>query len=293
MNWRLEDRLEAAEARDAPLDFCQWPYERPVAPAPDALRTSALLYKSFALAGVSGRMLEFCDALVARLGRFRTVWGIKWADGRLSWEFYFYDYARMERRFGMGDFIDLARPFFPVTAPALDGVPHFMFSVELDAALIAGQGALDRIDMYMGNPGSAVSSGICYGVSRQGCEMRNFYFFFDARSQMQEVREKLVSNAHLPMRQLELDRLLWPRMKDAQIVVVANKRWNDGLYFSRIGIDPLVHFLERLRFPEGLTGFARESRDRLAHHLFDVGYDHAPGTGRDPVLLKGSIYGLL
>lgn len=286
------------------LDYCLWPYERPVAPARDALPTSALLYHSFETAALPDRMLALCDALQAAVGPFGTVWSVKHSgsklssklgselSSKLSWEFYFYDYARMERRFGMAEFIEATRGILDVTAPPADGIPYFMFSVEVDERHLSGELPIDQVDVYVGNPGSTVSSGICYGVSESGMEMRNFYFFFDARTHMQDIREKIVSNAHVPLRILRVGDILWREMESAQTIVVANKRFNDGLYFSRISVDQLVSFMGRLAFPEALVEFAEAHRGKLQHHLFDVGYDYLPSKSGGIDYLKGSYYGV-
>ena len=147
------------EATGPALDYCLWPYERPVAPAPDALPTSALLYHSFETAALPDRMLALCDALQAAVGPFGTVWSVKHSGSQLSWEFYFYDYSRMERRFGMAEFIEATRGILDVTAPPADGIPYFMFSVEVDERHLSGELPIDQIDVYVGNPGSTVSSG--------------------------------------------------------------------------------------------------------------------------------------
>jgi len=68
-----------------------------------------------------------------------------------------------------------------VDLPTADDHPYFMFSVEVSAQHIDAEAPVDQIDLYIGNPGSAVSSGICYGLTHSGMELRNFYFFFNAR----------------------------------------------------------------------------------------------------------------
>lgn len=293
MTWSLADRIELSEPSDPMRDYCQWPYEAPVPAPPGALRSSALLYQSFAIAGQSEKMLAFTDAIAAAAGAFNTVFGVKFAEGRLSWEFYFYDYARTKRRFGTEDFLAAARPHLTVTAPAADDRPYFMFSIEVDERHIDGGEPLDQIDLYIGSPGSEVSTGICYGLTQLGLEMRNIYFFFDAIRHAQDIREKLVENAHVPWSALRLPELLWPEM-DARTIVVANKRRNDGIYFSRIGVDALIAFLERLSFPAEIVAFARANRTPLSHHLFDVGYDFSVDpSGQGIIPLKGSYYGLL
>ena len=68
--------------------------------------------------------------------------------------------------------------------------------------------------------------------------------------------------------------ILRPELLDCEVVVVANKKFNDGIYFSRIKIDPLIGFLER----EGSRPISSDSfadhRGELDHMLYDVGMDY-------------------
>ncbi len=293
MSWNLEPYLKQSRPSDPALDYCLWPYEPPCPPAHSALRISTLLYHSFSVAGVSEKMLAVCQAIRDCFGPFKTVWGVKYAGGQLSWEFYFYDYHRAERRLGVADLIHATSGQLHFSMPADDSKPYFMFSVEFDDRHARGKAEIGQVDIYMGNPGSNVSSGICYGLTADGYEMRNLYFFFDAVKHHDDLRGKIASTVHLPFRQIPMDRIVWPEMNGVQTIVVANKRYNDGLYFSRISIDQLIVFMDRLDFPRALRDFMFERRESLAHHLFDVGYDYLPDAKGDIQYLKGSYYGLL
>lgn len=296
MAWRLEDRLEMTAAGDPARDFCLWPYERPAPVRPGALRSSALLYASFAVAGVSDRMLAVVDALRARFGPFAVVFGVKWVGGRMRWEFYFYDYDRWERRRGMVDLIAATRGLLRFAVEPDDAKPYFMFSVEIDDSHVGsgvGSGkSIDQIDVYLGAPDGGVSAGLCFGLTRAGHELRNLYYFFDARRQMDDALAKAFSTVRFDARGIDRAALFWPEMAGAQTVVIANKRHCDGLYFSRIGVDALRAFVARLGFPEAMRVFVADNRAALAHHLFDVGVDYAVEDGAVRCL-KGSFYGVL
>ncbi len=287
--WARADAARAG-AGDPALDFCLWPYDPPRPPAAGALRSEALLHASFAAAGAPAAMAGLVDRLRDRWGPFATVWGMKWGPAGASWEFYFYDYDRERRRHGIADFRDATAGLIRCDLPVPDHIPYFMFSVEIGAAHLAGA-PLDQIDLYIGNPGSTVSSGICYGLTAAGRQMRNFYFFFDAAREAGAIRDKLTESAHLDLRRLDLDALLWPEMAGARTVVVANKQARDGLYFSRIGVDALAVFLRRLTFPAPLIDYLERNRGALAHHLFDVGWDYDVAADGGIVPVKGSIYG--
>jgi len=287
----IPELTERRRPSDPARDYCQWEFEMPVPPAPGALRTSALLYQSFEAAGVTDRMRPLMRAIQERWGRFNTVWGVKFADGELSWEFYFYDYERAARVHGISDYLEATRDLIDCPVPARDDLPYFMFSVELTAANLEGT-PLDQIDIYMGNPGSNVSSGICYGLRATGLEMRNFYFFFDAAREEQSIRDKITESVHFSYREVDMSQFLWPQMEGVKTIVVANKRFRDGIYFSRIRAVQLHHFLERLEFPRGICDHLRDHQSLFDHHLFDVGWDFAyDGAAIRPT--KGSFYGLL
>ena len=273
------------------LDFCLWPYDRPCPPAPDALDTEALLTAALDVTGAPAGMAEIVEAIRAAWGPHRTVWGMKWADGEPSWEVYFYDYAREGRRLGVSDFLSATKDLIACDLPSPDAVPYFMFSVELTPAVLQGA-PLEQIDIYIGNPGSEVSSGICYGQTATGRHLRNFYFFFDAGRQKDAILDKLTESAFLDQDALHIPDLLWPQMSGAQTVVVANKRERDSLYFSRISVDALAHFMARLDFPPALRDWLETRRDRLAHHLYDVGWDYDVGPEGRITPVKGSIYGI-
>ena len=291
-DWTAKALSQFSRSSDPALDFCLWPYTPPKPPAPDALRSAALLYKSFESAGLGPEMLALTDAIRDRWGRFATVWGMKWSDAGPSWEFYFYDYDRAARRLGIADFIAATRDHLNITVTPDDSVPYFMFSVEVSAAHLAGA-PLDQIDIYIGNPGSSVSSGICYGLTQAGYEMRNFYFFFDAKQDAKGIHDKLTESIHLPMAKVDLDDLLWPQMATAETIVVTNKQRRDALYFSRIDAGQLALFLQRLSFPQDLQQFLSDHRAALDHHLYDVGWDFDCAPDGKVTATKGSFYGLL
>ncbi|MEJ8562132.1 hypothetical protein QTO30_13475 [Yoonia sp. GPGPB17] len=174
-NWDAKARAQFSRPSDMALDFCLWPYQRPRPAADDALRTSALLYKSFEVANLGPEMGALTNAIMNAWGRFATVWGMKWGDTGPSWEFYFYDYERGDRKYGIADFLSATKGHLSCNLTPDDTLPYFMFSVEIEPRHLTGV-PLDQIDIYMGNPGSTVSSGICYGLTNDGYEMRNFYF---------------------------------------------------------------------------------------------------------------------
>jgi hypothetical protein len=282
--------LERTTPRDRYADYCLWDYP-PVASPAGKLRSASLLWRAIEAAG-GAHLRAACMALRDALGPFRTVFGVKKIADRLSFEFYFYDYARLERRVSIAQILEILSPFVSCPLSYSEGRPYFMFSIDLDDDVASRRRPLDIVNVYVGNPGSTVSSGICYELSNAGLRLANFYFFFDARKEMNDIVAKVGCSAHHDLRGLPISAILRPELLDCGVIVVANKKFNDGVYFSRIRVDPLIGFLEHERFPADLVTFAKQYRDDLDHMLYDVGLDYVVEGGAVKVT-KSAFYGLL
>jgi hypothetical protein len=283
-------RFEYATADDPALNYCLWEYS-PAAPVEDKFRSINLLFHSFECAGVDARAYDVVEAIRDAIGPFRTVFGIKWRDGRLAWEFYFYDYARRRREISITRVIRAIGPFMPCDVQVDESLPYFMFSLDLDCGLASGGRALDVVHMYIGNPGSSVSSGIAYGVRRNGTTLENFYFFFDGRSQRDAAAAKICSSAYFDDARRPIDDVLVPQLRECRTICVANKQTHDCIYFSGVTVDQLSWFLRRLAYPPAILDFVASHRGDLDHLLFDVGFDYRL-EGDRLIALKSGYYGV-
>jgi hypothetical protein len=283
----MPEVLEWAGPADKYRDYCLWDYA-PLTPAAGKLRQSSLLWQSFDALGAPERLWRMVEATRRAIGPFETVWGVKRIGDRFSWELYFYDYERLARRVSIERVLDVLAPFAPSGMSLSPSRPYFMFSLDL----VSGMDRIDEISVYVGNPGSSVSSGICYNLGASGLRLDNLYYFFDAHTQWDEIVGKVAASAHLDLRGLDLDAILWPEMRDCGIIVVANKKFNDGVYFSRITVEQLIRFVERLEYPAAIQSFLRDNRKRLDHLLYDVGIDYRQVDGRVEIV-KSAYYGVI
>jgi len=283
-------RFEYATDADPALNYCLWPYARP-APAEDKFRGINLLYQSFDHAGIHPGAFGFVEAIRDAIGPFRTVFGVKLLDQRLGWEFYFYDYARRQRQVSITRVLDALRHVAPCVIAVNESLPYFMFSLDLDDAVARGVRPLDVVHMYIGNPGSAVSSGIAYAVTDAGTRLENFYFFFDAATQLSDVAKKVCSSPYFDDTSLPLDRVVVPALRQCQTICIANKPTHDCIYFSGVTVTQLLWFLQFLSYPPSITAFVRTNRDRFDHLLFDVGFDYRMEGGLLKIL-KSGYYGV-
>lgn len=282
--------MEYTTPQDPFYDFCLWEY-RPASPPENKLRSSNLLFHSFETAGLSGQIQDIVRVIRDGFGVHNTVWGIKNLGDEILWEFYFYDYRRMERERSITRLLDLIRPFVKCGIEANENLHYFMFSIDITQDLVSGEAELDEIHLYIGNPGSTVSSGICYSLTKEKTRLENFYFFFNTKKERDEIIYKTICSAHVDYTVIDIQQILWPEMNTCKVLVVANKQENDAVYFSRINVDQLIFFMRKMRYQRELIAFVEENRSRFDHLLFDAGFDYRM-EGEDLVILKSGYYGI-
>ena len=286
----IESRFEYASDSDPALNYCLWPYPRPE-PAEDKFRSVNLLLHSFELGGIDQQAHAIVAAISNAIGKFRSVFGIKLIDGALAWEFYFYDYKRREREVSISRVLSAIAPYVGCDIRPNEGLPYFMFSLDLNDELASGLRALDVVHMYVGNPGSTVSSGIAYGVRAGSTVLENFYFFFDAAGQLADVAGKVASSAYFDGTSLSVDAVLRPELRRCRTICVANKQTHECIYFSGVDVDQLLWFMTWLRYPDPLVSFVQDNRAMLDHLLFDVGFDYRQENGALRIV-KSGYYGV-
>ncbi len=282
--------MERVANGDMLRDYCLWEYP-PRTDAEGKLHSSNLLFQSFAATGLQQVLMPVCEAIRSAIGCHQTVWGIKWDNQQISWEFYFYDYERLDRQVSVSRLVEVLSPFVQCDLRISEDRLYFMFSLDVDASWGQPGAELEEINIYMGNVGSQVSSGLSYSLTRDGLRFDNLYHFFDAKRQREEAIDKLVCSAHVDLPGYPLDSILLPELQDCDVWVVANKRECEGIYFSRIGVDQLLWFLQRFGYPEALLGYARQHRQQLDHLCFDVGLDYHCCDG-EVVFHKTAYYGV-
>jgi hypothetical protein len=277
------------------FDYCLWSY-LPLAPTAEKWRSSNLLRHSFEVANMGSRVYQLCAAIQRAIGAGQTVWGVKWSDSweeeGLSWEFYFYDYDRLERQVSISSLLEVLEPFVQCDLQTNEQRPYFMFSIDMDNSW--GESELKRLEeisVYLGNTGSNVSSGISYALTKNGMAFNNLYYFFDAQKEFDKVVEKVFCSAHLDLVSTELEQIVWPELADCGVIVAANKRHNDGIYFSRINLSQLLYGLKRLRCPAALVSFIEENSSRFDHMLYDIGFDYTMENG-ELNITKSAYYGI-
>lgn len=283
-------RIERAGAHDRFFNYCLWEYEPGIA-CEGKFDAATLLYHSYDVGRFGPGGEELVDRLRGGFGRSRTVWGVKWIDGRLRWEFYFYDYRRQRRERSLTRAIAALGPQIRCDLEPPEHLQYFMFSLDITPELARGEAALAEAHLYLGNVlERSLSSGVSYSLSATGLRMENLYYFFDPRVHREEMLGKICSSAFVDPRHLTFETVLWPELANCTTICLANKAANDCIYFSGINVDQFLWFLERLDYPAPIRAFVREHRHQLDHLRYDVGIDYRHGA-EGLRIIKSGYYG--
>ena len=282
--------LEYTAVGDRYFNYCWWPYS-PVAKVEHKLRPVNLLFHSFDVGGIDAGACDMVKSIQKEIGRFRTVWGTKLVGDRLAWEFYLYDYQRRSRDVSISRILKSIAHIAPCKFSINETLPYFMFSIDIDDQLVSGKRDLDVVHMYVGNPGSIVSSGIAYAITATSKTLENFYFFFDGKRQLTEAADKITSSVHLDDTNIDVNNVLRPELRDCHTICVANKQTHDTAYFSGVNVNQLIFFLAWLQYPPEIRQFVETRRAQLDHLLYDVGFDYT-SNGDDLQILKSGYYGI-
>lgn len=283
----LNERMKSS---DPYFNYCHWPYEPP-ASGSGKLRPSVLLFRAVREMDHAVWVTNILQAIQRGIGEFRSVYGIKRIDGQWALEIYIYDYERQERLVSIERLEESTKGLLRFPQTADPRLPYFMFSFDLSKKAAQQHGRLDVVHVYIGNPGSQVSSGIAYEFSAGGRQLENFYFFFDAQKQSQEIVDKLECSVFCDPWRVSLDDLYRPELRNCQTICLANKRTCDTIYFSGVTIDQLLFFLNWQQYPSDYIQFVEERHHELDHLLYDVGVDYRANGGQLE-FVKHGFYGV-
>ena len=281
---------ERMKSGDPFLNYCHWPYDPP-ASGSGKLRPSVLLYKAVNEMPHSTWVTNSLQAIQRGIGDFRSVYGIKRIADQWALEIYIYDYERQDRLVSIARLQEATGGLLKFPQTVDPRLPYFMFSFDLTENAALQNGVLDVVHVYIGNPGSQVSSGIAYEFSASGRQLENFYFFFDAQKHQKEIVDKLECSVYCDAWRFSPDDLYRPELRDCHTICLANKRTCDTIYFSGVNIDQLLFFLNWQQYPDDYIRFVQERHHELDHLLYDVGVDYR-ANGAQIEFVKHGFYGV-
>lgn len=281
---------EYASPDERLMNYCLREYE-PKATSAGKFKSSNLLFQTFVDSPLNERLFRLVQLIRSAFGESNTVWGAKWDGNRLRWEFYFYDYRRRQRQRSISLFIKAISSLAGCSIAINENLHYFMFSIDIDNQLLAGYKSLNEIHMYMGNVLSKGGSGICYSLTEEGKRLENFYFFLDAKKEIDAIIAKICFSALVDLEKKDVATILWPELAQCNTICIANKQQNDCIYFSGITVNQLLFFLNRLNYPSEIISYIDVNKAHLDYLLYDVGFDYRM-DGNKLVIGKSGYYGI-
>lgn len=273
---------------DRYFDYCLQPYQ-PRRPPERMLRAENIFWKSTVLAGCYDAFLAPMRALQQSLGRDMTVWGAKFDGESLWWELYFYDPQKEDRAATLSGLSDALAPWIRIAPSVRESVPYMMVSFDLQPDSFA-RGTVPEVNLYL--TGTDAHEGRSYCLTEASCELENTYCFMEPKREIDRVLPLLESSVFIDYTAPEvLSSVLLPKLFACKRICVAKKRHRDGVYYSGIDIDQLLWFLRSFTYPEPLTHFVRQHRERFEHLYFDVGIDYEQREDGTIAYTKSSFYG--
>lgn len=286
----MEDLIFCKMPSDAKYkNYCSWDYE-PLSDGNGKLRPSALLYLAMSSESHRRFLCDAIDEIQATHGLFESVYGIKRIANRWAFEIYVYDYNRTSRKKSWTNLFGSRDGVLTSKVKVRESIPYFMFSFDLDCQVVSDREGIDTAHLYIGNPGSMVSSGIAYRQDASGLTLENFYFFFDAKTQMDQIIDKMAESVFWNVRSDRSSDLLVNELKECDTICLANKPQCETIYFSGIDIRQLIWFSEWQNYPQRFKDFLLANSFQLDHLKYDVGVDYRWSDGHLE-FLKSGIYG--
>lgn len=251
------------------------------------LRSVELMYQSF---DVSQCRIEFYDLvtnLQRNVGVNRTVWGVKKADGRIWWEFYWYNYRKGSALVSIPDVLKA----LGFTDSSLLGIrsrkPDSMFSIDVLPSFFENE-TLDHFYVYI--PGYSNTSGVNYLLNNKGFTLENHYTFFNPLNDFEQIKSAIKRSIYLNFDEIQLHSILVPELIRCKSICISNKRNCDGIYYCGLNISQFLFFLKQYDYPPALVDLVERHSSLLDHLEFDVGFDYKM-VEDNLQIVKSSYYG--
>lgn len=258
------------------FNYCLWPYLPFSEISHCSIPSIAILYESFRIAGVLDEAHIFITKLLSLLGSSRTVYGVKASSSGFSWEFYFYDYAELNRQHSLSTVLACFTPMLTQDYSELDLIPYLMFSVEL-SDFSTHDHSSTNLSIYLGSPGGTLFGGKSYLATHDSparLQLANHYSFYDFAEDLDSIDQHISSSLHL------ISALTSCSLADSRLLVpcktlcLAHKPLSDSLYFSGIPYQEAVTYLQTNPYFSSLLPFMLRMTRSFDYLLLDIGTDY-------------------
>jgi len=280
--------IETANNSDHFFDYCLNKY----IPEKDFLNkyiSSNLFFHSIYSSQYSENLSKFTTALREKIGRNKTVWGVKNINSKISWEFYFYNQHKNNPQVLASEILPILERFFQCPISIDETNPYFMFSFNISDISIKTK-AIGELNLYVTDLQNDIPAGISYTYSSQGKKLGNHYRFYDPITQKKLLTEDLLKSEPFLNNSISIEEILLPELINCNKICLAEKQNVNSIYFSGIVIDSFTSFLKAFNYNIQTINFLKDNYNHLDHLKFDVGYDYTIKDNKIQIV-KSSYYG--
>jgi hypothetical protein len=274
--------LESVNHDDQFFDYCHYQYA-PVGSTTGKLRSSSLLFHSFAVQSLEPEFFPVVKAIRAKIGENNTVWGIKQINGRLVHEFYFYNatWEPKDRLSSVAGILEAIAPYYHCNVRPNEQFPYFMFSLDFQPGF--SRQKIPGIHLYIGS--------FAYYCNGNGMALENHYSFYSPGPESGKIYKDVWKSAFVDYSTVNIQEVLIPELLSCKSICRSHKPHNDGIYYSGISLAQFQFFLEKFQYPEPIIGWVNNHQDRLDHLQYDIGFDYTMENGQIKIL-KSGYYGV-
>lgn len=278
----METILEYTEAGERFFDYCHYEYS-PQVPATGKLRSSSLLFHSFAALNFERQFYDVVNAIRAKIGTHNTVWGIKKTNDAFGYEFYFYNttWNPEERLSSVEGILEAIAPYYHCKARPNEQLHYFMFSLDFHPGF--SRRDIPGVHLYIGP--------FAYYFDINGMALENHYSFYNPRSETDKIYNDVWKSAFVDYSVIDIQEILIPELLDCKSICRSHKPQNDGIYYSGINLAQFLRFLKRFQYPEPIISWVSSNQTRLDHLQYDIGFDYTMENGQLKIL-KSGYYGI-
>jgi hypothetical protein len=252
--------------------------------------SSALLFATLPFSKQADRLLGLLHAIQEGVGKDRTVWGVKLANGEISWELYFYNDGKMDSPVSPANLARIFAPFMSSSIKLPEHPRSMMCSIDVSTALLSER-RLEAVNVYVHNVEER-PTGISYRVDERGIRKENDYAYYrwGREAEMKPLLRKLRESLLVDFSRISVDDVLRKEYLPCGTVCIANKLAADAIYFSGIDLGHFVTFLRAFDYPGSIIDFVETNRERFDYLMFDVGWDYRGLDGKLEIV-KSAYYG--
>lgn len=265
-------QLLYTDKKDSFYDYCHYAYSPLTGTGGLKLKSFNLLLDSFKQKNCSYIFYDLVQKIQNSIGADNTVYGIKKYKNKISWEFYFYNYGRENSKITVSNIIRTIKPFVVFKGKWNENLPYFMFSINISLDILKN-GLLPAFRIYITGQ-SDRRTGLSYLFDGKELKFENHYAFYDPKTEINELVEKIKSSVFIDFSKIGLNAILLPELILCKTICIANKKGSDCIYYSGIDINQFLFFLKEFGFPRGTVDFIEKHKAKLDHMQYDVGFDY-------------------